>query len=221
MEITREFLYPLGYLANFLFMARFLYQWIYSETTSKSSFPLIFWYFSIAGSITLTVHSIIQLQFPLALVQAANFVLYTRIMQLHRKSSSQPKSNIYAVIMSLLTMQIITSLTYYLRVTLSGEEFALMNSFNNYLNVDIALLSVIGAAGAVLFASRFWLHWWNLETKQQADPAPLFWYLSLSGSLMALIYFSSIFDWVNIIGYGAGSIPYVRNLKLLRKACLK
>lgn len=47
-----------GFLGQALFMMRFVLQWIHSERQRKSVIPLAFWYFSIAGGVTLLVYSI-------------------------------------------------------------------------------------------------------------------------------------------------------------------
>ena len=40
-----------GLFAQFLFMMRFLVQWIASERARKSIVPVAFWYFSLAGGV--------------------------------------------------------------------------------------------------------------------------------------------------------------------------
>src|SRR2546423_13615752 len=43
----------IGFLGQFLFMMRFLWQWIQSERQRRSIIPIAFWYFSLAGGMTL------------------------------------------------------------------------------------------------------------------------------------------------------------------------
>ena len=38
-----------GFAGQFLFMMRFLWQWIQSELKRRSVIPIAFWYFSLAG----------------------------------------------------------------------------------------------------------------------------------------------------------------------------
>ncbi|MHC4089288.1 MAG: lipid-A-disaccharide synthase N-terminal domain-containing protein, partial [Planctomycetota bacterium] len=49
-------LFGLG--AQFLFMMRFLVQWIASERKQRSHVPVIFWYFSIGGGLMLLTYAI-------------------------------------------------------------------------------------------------------------------------------------------------------------------
>jgi lipid-A-disaccharide synthase-like uncharacterized protein len=48
----------IGFLGQALFSARFIVQWVQSERVKKSVFPVAFWYFSIAGGITLLAYAI-------------------------------------------------------------------------------------------------------------------------------------------------------------------
>jgi len=50
----------LGFLGQALFSMRFLIQWIYSERHKKSIIPKAFWYFSLAGGITLFSYAILR-----------------------------------------------------------------------------------------------------------------------------------------------------------------
>jgi lipid-A-disaccharide synthase-like uncharacterized protein len=48
----------LGFLAQALFTARFLVQWIASERAGKSVIPVAFWFFSIGGGALLLVYAL-------------------------------------------------------------------------------------------------------------------------------------------------------------------
>jgi lipid-A-disaccharide synthase-like uncharacterized protein len=48
----------LGFVAQALFTARFLVQWIASERAGKSVIPLAFWLFSIGGGLLLLVYAL-------------------------------------------------------------------------------------------------------------------------------------------------------------------
>jgi len=48
----------LGFLAQALFTARFLVQWIASERAGKSVIPIAFWFFSIGGGLLLLVYAL-------------------------------------------------------------------------------------------------------------------------------------------------------------------
>jgi lipid-A-disaccharide synthase-like uncharacterized protein len=48
----------IGFIGQALFSARFIVQWLQSEREKKSVFPVAFWYFSIAGGVTLLAYAI-------------------------------------------------------------------------------------------------------------------------------------------------------------------
>jgi len=75
----------IGFAAQALFTGRFVVQWIYSEKHGKSLIPLAFWYFSIAGGVSLVIYSI-QRQDPVFIAgQAGGLIVYVRNLFLIRK----------------------------------------------------------------------------------------------------------------------------------------
>src|ERR1700722_6955471 len=75
---------------------------------------------------------------------------------------------------------------------------------------------LVGFGGMILFSSRFWIQWWHAEKMNESKLGRLFWWMSLVGSLLSLLYFIRLSDLVNIAGYGVGIIPYIRNLMLIK-----
>jgi lipid-A-disaccharide synthase-like uncharacterized protein len=67
-----------GFLGQALFSARFLVQWIKSEREKKSVFPVAFWYFSIAGGVTLLAYAIYRQDPVFILGQATGLLIYFR-----------------------------------------------------------------------------------------------------------------------------------------------
>jgi lipid-A-disaccharide synthase-like uncharacterized protein len=73
----------------------------------------------------------------------------------------------------------------------------------------------LGLIGQLLFASRFIVQWVASERKgKSVIPVP-FWYLSLGGSAILLIYSIHIQDPVFILANVLNSFIYVRNLMLI------
>ncbi len=67
-----------GFIGQALFSARFLVQWLQSERIKRSVIPTAFWYFSIAGGMTLLMYSIHR-QDPVFIVgQASGLLIYSR-----------------------------------------------------------------------------------------------------------------------------------------------
>ena len=67
-----------GFIGQALFSARFLVQWIKSERAKKSVFPVAFWYFSIAGGLTLLAYAIYRQDPVFILGQATGLFIYFR-----------------------------------------------------------------------------------------------------------------------------------------------
>ncbi len=67
-----------GFIGQGLFSARFLVQWLTSERVRKSVIPVAFWYFSLAGGVTLLAYAIWR-QDPVFIVgQGAGLIIYAR-----------------------------------------------------------------------------------------------------------------------------------------------
>lgn len=67
-----------GLFAQFLFMMRFLVQWIASERARKSIVPVSFWYFSLAGGITLLAYAIHRRDPVFIVGQSLGTIIYIR-----------------------------------------------------------------------------------------------------------------------------------------------
>jgi lipid-A-disaccharide synthase-like uncharacterized protein len=68
----------IGFLGQALFSMRFIIQWITSEKQKKSVIPTAFWYFSIAGGVTLLSYAIFRQDPVFILGQAGGLLVYSR-----------------------------------------------------------------------------------------------------------------------------------------------
>ncbi len=68
----------LGFLAQGLFTARFLVQWIASERAGKSVIPIAFWFFSIGGGALLLVYALYRRDPVFIVGQAFGVFVYAR-----------------------------------------------------------------------------------------------------------------------------------------------
>lgn len=76
----------------------------------------------------------------------------------------------------------------------------------------------IGFFGQALFFGR-WLVQWIASEKRAESQVPIsFWYMSLIGGLITLAYAIYRMDPVFIAGQSVGSVVYIRNLMLIRRA---
>ncbi len=68
----------LGFAGQALFSARFLVQWWHSERAGRSLVPLAFWYFSLAGGITLFIYALHIGDPVFILGQSVGALIYSR-----------------------------------------------------------------------------------------------------------------------------------------------
>ena len=224
IESWRELLYPLGFLSTFAFCGRFLLQWIHSEIKRESVVTVNFWRLSLVGNLLLLLHSFIQAQLHVGLIQTCNAIISWCNMNL---MGAREKQITTKQTLLLLTGALILSLGLFIL-----QGIFLMNHAFDLFRVPITLWHlhadlhvtwpwhVLGLAGLLLFNARFWVQWWGVEQKQTSYIGPSFWWISLMGDLLCLSYFARLNDPVNLIGPVFGLIPYIRNLMLLRKTAL-
>jgi lipid-A-disaccharide synthase-like uncharacterized protein len=72
-----------GTLAQFVFISRFFYQWIYSENRKESLLPLGFWIISTAGSLMIFTYSLYRLDPVLFAAHSLGLFVYIRNILLH------------------------------------------------------------------------------------------------------------------------------------------
>lgn len=68
----------IGFLGQFLFSMRFLIQWLQSERMKKSIIPVAFWYFSVAGGVTLLAYAIHRRDPVFIVGQGSGLFIYAR-----------------------------------------------------------------------------------------------------------------------------------------------
>lgn len=76
---------------------------------------------------------------------------------------------------------------------------------------------VVGFVGQGVFTARFLVQWIASEKKRDSVVPVAFWWLSLQGGLLLLIYAVHRRDPVFIVGQSMGMVVYVRNLMLVGK----
>lgn len=76
--INLDWWVALGFLAQGLFTARFLVQWLASERAGHSVIPLAFWLFSIGGGVLLLVYALYRKDLVFIAGQAFGVFVYLR-----------------------------------------------------------------------------------------------------------------------------------------------
>jgi lipid-A-disaccharide synthase-like uncharacterized protein len=73
----------------------------------------------------------------------------------------------------------------------------------------------LGLLGQLLFTGRMLIQWLASEQEQRSVVPVAFWWMSLSGASMLMIYFIWRKDVVGILGQSAGWFIYARNLSFI------
>jgi lipid-A-disaccharide synthase-like uncharacterized protein len=76
---------------------------------------------------------------------------------------------------------------------------------------------LFGFFGQLVFAMRFIVQWVISEKRKESVVPLSFWYLSLCGGIILLIYAVYKQDPVFVLGQASGLIVYTRNLMLITK----
>ncbi len=112
---------------------------------------------------------------------------------------------------------------------LTPEEFARLyysqQSSQGWLSTIFNITSPIGLCwiglglgGQILFTGRMLVQWLASEKSRRSVIPISFWWMSLIGSTMLLVYFIWRRDVVGILGQATGWVIYIRNLVLIRKS---
>ncbi|MFA6094868.1 MAG: lipid-A-disaccharide synthase N-terminal domain-containing protein [Candidatus Paceibacterota bacterium] len=76
---------------------------------------------------------------------------------------------------------------------------------------------LFGFIAQFMFFSRFFIQWYYSEIHKKTVVPHSFWYLSIIGAGMTLVYAIHQHDPVFMIGYSFSIILYIRNLQIARK----
>jgi lipid-A-disaccharide synthase-like uncharacterized protein len=71
-----------GFCGQALFSMRFLVQWLSSERHKRSVIPTAFWYFSLAGGVTLLAYAVYRADPVFIVGQLTGLFIYGRNLQL-------------------------------------------------------------------------------------------------------------------------------------------
>ncbi|MBC7784929.1 MAG: lipid-A-disaccharide synthase N-terminal domain-containing protein [Burkholderiales bacterium] len=73
----------------------------------------------------------------------------------------------------------------------------------------------IGLLGQVLFTGRMIVQWLASERSKKSVVPPVFWWMSLAGSTMLMVYFLWRRDPIGLLGQSFGWFIYLRNLWMI------
>ncbi|STD53846.1 lipid-A-disaccharide synthase N-terminal domain-containing protein [Empedobacter falsenii] len=196
----------IGFLAQGLFSSRLILQWIVSEKNKKVLTPKLFWEVSLFASVLLFLYGYLRHDFSIMLGQTLTYYIYIRNIQLQNHWKEFPKIvRIFLYIFPAL-------------IVLYGFNNGIFDVDLLFKNEKIPMwLLFLGVVSQVLFTFRFVYQWIYSERKHESQLPMGFWAISLTGSLLILIYAIIRKDPVLFVGHFMGFIVYARNILIKRK----
>ncbi|WP_242927014.1 lipid-A-disaccharide synthase N-terminal domain-containing protein [Pontibacter vulgaris] len=203
MDKSELIIYGIGLLAQVLFSARLLVQWVKSEQAGKVLSPGSFWTTSIIASILLMVYGALRTDLVIIGGQMISYFIYLRNLKLKNMWDQVPFIVRWAAILFpfMAIGWLLFSDTY---------SFSYILEHNKISGALIAW----GGLGQVIFTLRFVYQWYHSERLQVSVIPTGFWAISLVGSLMIVSYAVFRKDPVLFIGQIFGLAAYSRNLYL-------
>jgi lipid-A-disaccharide synthase-like uncharacterized protein len=83
-----DFWLAFGLVAQLMFAARFLVQWIASERAGKSVVPMAFWFFSVGGGLLTLLYGIVKREPIIIVGQLLSNIIYVRNIMLIWKTKA-------------------------------------------------------------------------------------------------------------------------------------
>jgi lipid-A-disaccharide synthase-like uncharacterized protein len=201
--MNQDLVYSVGFLAQLLFSARQLTQWIASERAGRILSPLLFWQLSILASFLLMVYGILRHDLAIISGQVLTYGVYLRNLYYHGFWNKIPPA-VRALVLVFPAVAIgwlLLSDTYNFPALISNKD------------IPVALM-VWGIMGQFVFTFRF-IYQWIYSEKRQESLLPIgFWIISITGSLMVLTYAIARKDPVLFLGQLFGVLVYGRNIIL-------
>jgi lipid-A-disaccharide synthase-like uncharacterized protein len=90
-----------------------------------------------------------------------------------------------------------------------------MTFLRDFLPVLAKPMAIVGIVGQTMFAMRFIIQWFVSERKRESTVPLAFWYFSVLGGMLTLVYALWRRDPVFSVAQASGLIVYARNLMLI------
>ena len=204
------FTFALGFIAQALFSARMLVQWLLSEKAKKVVSPAAFWYLSLLASLLFLVYGWLREDFALIAGQFTGYCVY--IWNLWSIGAfdrlPRPAKRAAVILLALIPVSGAAALVF--------QDPGLPAKLFSNENIPHGLLA-FGLAGPVVFSFRF-LYQFLYSARRGSSSLPAgFWLISLIGSLLVITYGILRRDPVVILAQAFGLFTYIRNLMLWNK----
>lgn len=196
-------IFGVGLLAQLLFSARLLVQWIASERAKKVLSPTLFWQLSMVASFLLCVYGWLRHDFAIILGQLISYYVYIWNLRMKGSWGKLPKAARF--VFSALPL---AAIAYF--VVNGTDTFSRL-----FQQEDIPVgLIIFGVIGQCTFTLRFIYQWWYSRRVGESALPATFWIISLAGSALIITYAVIRRDPVLILGQATGFVAYLRNIMI-------
>lgn len=205
--MSHYLIYVVGFLAQILFSARLVIQWIASERAKKVLSPVIFWQLSMLASFMLCIYGWLRNDFAIISGQLISYYIY--IWNLRTKGAWMNFNPLFRAVF--VFVPIITILWFLFDWHDTIEHLFIQDNIPSWL-------IIYGIIGQFTFTLRFVYQWLYSKKAGESLLPSTFWIISLTGSLMIISYAIIRHDPVLILGQSTGVIVYTRNLIIDHKS---
>lgn len=188
------------WIGNVCYFSRFLIQWLASERSGRTEAPRIFWWLSVLGSVFAGLYTWVIGEPVLMLSYMLVLAIYVRNLSLREgRRPRKPPSLAPTLGGALLAWGAVVWFGMRDLEVPAGEK---------------RIWAVIAVVGTAIWSSRFVVQWLKSERRGVAYFPKTFWWLSLVGNVLLLVYVIHLGNTGLIAGLAIGPIVQVRNLMI-------
>lgn len=197
----------IGILAQVFYTARVLVQWLRSEKTKRIESPLLFWVFSMMGSMLLFAYGWLRHDFSIIFGEFLSFYIYLWNL---RTQGLNRIINVPSWAVGMLYLIPVACLAY---VANDIPRFAGQFLYNDAVPLHVL---VWGSVGQFVYKMRFVYQWYYSHRLGKSLLPMGFWYMAVTGSLMIIVYGIYRQDWIIVLGQ-VGIYASFRNIVIGRR----
>lgn len=206
------YIYALGFVAQGLFSARILVQWLMSEKQKKVVNPTLFWVLSLVASIVYFIYAYLRNDFSIMLGLFISYFIYLWNMGMKGVWKKLPDAVRIPLVTALGVLPFAAIAVLFLR----NPEAAVANLFRN--DLIPGWMIVMGTVGQLVFTVRF-IYQFIYSHKRNESLLPVgFWIIGIVGGTILVTYGALRHDWVLLVGQAFGLVTYIRNLMIWHRS---
>lgn len=202
--MKNHWIFAIGFLAQALFSLRVIVQWWATEKRRQVVAPTLFWKLSLAGSSLLLIYGALRLDIVIILGQIISFFIYVRNLQLkHEWGTFALREK--CLLLTIPAFSILWTLA-----------FLHKNEFGEILHQEWSAAIWSGFVGQWLLNLRFAYQLYYSQRKMISVLPAGFWWMSLAGSILVLVYAIYRRDPVLLVAQVIAIFPYTRNILFIK-----